>query len=109
MISFSVHPWQGDTDYILHAQAPLLGWRTVKTSSGHLQERPVIETNVSLSHYQWLIELTLTNRDSMGFRMLLGRRALEQRFLVNPGRSFLVSCLESTCITHPSGNSVDRQ
>jgi len=70
MISFSVHPWQHNNQYTLQAEAPLLGWRRVRTSSGHLQERPVIVTNVRLSDYEWPVELTLTNRDSMGFRML---------------------------------------
>ncbi len=107
MISFSVHPIQHNTRYILQAEAPLLGWRTVRNSGGYLQSRPIISTSVCLSEYQWLIELTLTNRDLMGFRMLLGRKALEKRFLVNPGGSFLLSCVSSTCITHPSSNTID--
>ncbi|HHP7230349.1 MAG TPA: ATP-dependent zinc protease [Xenococcaceae cyanobacterium] len=91
MIRFQIHPQQRDNKYIVTAEAELLEYRRVTSSGGHAQIRPVILTTVQLEQQQWQIELTLTNRDVMGFRMLLGRQALRDRFLVNPGKSFLQS------------------
>ena len=91
MIHFQVHPYQRDTEYTVTAEAKLLEYREVRPSSGKTQLRPVILTNVELGGVQWQIELTLTNRDVMGFRMLLGRQAVRDRFLVDPGKSFLLS------------------
>ena len=62
----------------------------VRSSTGHQQCRYVIETMVSLGGIEWLIEVTLANRDPLGFRMLLGREAIRRRFLIDPNRSFLV-------------------
>lgn len=91
MVRFKVHPQQKDTHHTIIAQAKLLEHREVRNSGGHAQVRPVIETMVNLGGEQWLIELTLTNRDVMGFRMLLGRQAVRQRFLVDPGKSYVQS------------------
>lgn len=91
MVRFKVHPNQRDTHRTICAQAELLDRRQVRNSGGHTQLRPVIQTMVELNGAQWLIELTLTNRDVMGFRMLLGRQALRKRFLVDAGRSFVQS------------------
>jgi hypothetical protein len=75
----------------VQAEAQVLDWRHVTSSGGHRQLRPVIVTPIVLDGQTWSIELTLTNCDVMGFRLLLGREALRKRFLVNPGRSFLLS------------------
>lgn len=91
MIRFQVHPRQRDNKYIVMAEAELLEYRKVTSSGGHAQIRPVILTTVQLGMKQWPIELTLTNRDVMGFRMLLGRQALRERFVIDPGKSFLQS------------------
>ena len=91
MIRFQVHPYQRNTKHTVSAEAKLLEYREVTPSSGKTQLRPVILTNVELDGVQWQIELTLTNRDVMGFRMLLGRQAVRDRFLVDPGKSFLQS------------------
>jgi hypothetical protein len=56
--------------------------------------RFVIESTIVIAGKQWLIDLTLTNRDTMLFRMLLGRRAMEQRILVDPGASYLAGKLK---------------
>jgi hypothetical protein len=90
-IRFQVHPYQRDSHFTVCAQARLLEWRQVKNSGGDAQLRPVIRTMIELGARQWSIDLTLTNRDVMGFRMLLGREALRKRFLVNPGHSYLLS------------------
>ena len=63
--------------------------RKVKSSSGSESLRWVIRTPVELNGRSWPVEVTLTRRDAMGFRMLLGRQAIRGRFLVDPGRSFL--------------------
>ncbi len=91
MVRFRVHPYQRDTVTTIAAEAELIGQRSVRSSSGQLEVRPVIRTRIKLLEREWVIELTLTNRDPMGFRMLLGREALRGRFLVDPGRSFLAS------------------
>lgn len=91
MVRFQVHPYQRDSHYTVTAEAPLLEWRHVTNSAGDSQLRPAILTTVELGGQQWPIELTLTNRDVMGFRMLLGRQALRRSFLVNPGQSYLLS------------------
>ena len=91
MIRFQVHPWQRDNKKIINAEAELLEYRFIKSSNGQTQKRPVIITPVCLGSQQWQIELTLTNRDVMGFRMLLGRQGIRKRFLVDPGKSFLQS------------------
>ncbi|NJK28246.1 MAG: ATP-dependent zinc protease [Coleofasciculaceae cyanobacterium SM2_3_26] len=94
MVRFSVHPYQRDRDYTIAAQAPVLDRRSVRSSSGQSDLRYVVLTDVLLADgaqpgCRWAIELTLTNRDMMGFRMLLGRQAVRRCFLVDPGRSFL--------------------
>lgn len=87
-VRFTVHPWQRNVEDSVLAEAPLLGYRAVRSSSGHEVLRPVIRTEVELFAQRWRIELTLANRDQMGFRMLLGREALRKRFLVDSGASF---------------------
>jgi hypothetical protein len=87
-VRFQIHPLQRKTSPTVVAQAPLLGYRTVRSSSGHETERPVISTEIEIFEQVWTIELTLANRDQMGFRMLLGREALRGRFLVDAGSSY---------------------
>ncbi|MCC6510380.1 MAG: ATP-dependent zinc protease, partial [Pirellulaceae bacterium] len=75
-VHFVVHPLQGQTKPAVAVKARLLEYRTVRSSSGHTESRPVVETTASVGDRHWMIELTLTNRDEMGFRMLLGRSAV---------------------------------
>ncbi len=75
----------------VRVRALLVEQRRVKSSMGHASLRPVIRTVIQLDQDQWPIEITLVNRDPMGFRMLLGRRALKGRFMIHPGRSFIRS------------------
>lgn len=88
-VRFVVHPLQRTTDTEVVSHAPVVEMRPIKSSSGHITERPVIMTEISFAGETWPIELTLINRDVMGFRMLLGRQALRKKFLVNPSRSYL--------------------
>lgn len=79
----------------LSCSAELLDLRTVRSSNGQTEERYFIRTLARLQGIEWPIELTLTSRDDMSFRMLLGREAIRRRFLVDSGRSFLDTTLVS--------------
>jgi hypothetical protein len=85
---FSVHPRQRSLQPHCRCEAEVLEFRQIRSSNGIEEIRPVIAATVRLLGQTWQIELTLTNRDQMGFRMLLGRQALRGRFLVDPGRSY---------------------
>ncbi|MFB6286188.1 MAG: ATP-dependent zinc protease [Candidatus Bipolaricaulia bacterium] len=91
MVQFVIHPVQRSTRHPVTVTAEITDERKVRSSSGRARHRPVIVTPVKLANYTWAIEVTLANRDMMGFRLLLGRQALKQRFLVHPGRSFVTS------------------
>ncbi len=88
---FEVHPEQRRSDGAVAVSAPIVAWRRVRSSNGDIEERPVIRTSLALGEAVWRAEVTLTNRDEMGFRMLLGRAAIRRRFVVDPSRSFLGS------------------
>lgn len=88
-VRFKVHPMQRDARTTVIAEAEIAGKRKVRSSSGHETLRPVIRTTVDVDGRPWPVEITLARRDTMGFRMLLGRSAVRGRFVVDPGRSFL--------------------
>lgn len=88
-VSFEIHPIQNDRRTIIKCEAEVYDRRSVKSTSGVSEKRYVIKTKHRLADMEWDIELTLSNRDSMGFRMLLGREAMQNRFLVDPSQSFL--------------------
>ena len=87
-VRFKVHPIQKRTTTVLELEAKLHDTRPVRSSSGQAVVRPVIRTNISMLGLTWPIELTLANRDQMGFRMLLGRQAFRNRFLLDAGKSY---------------------
>ncbi len=88
-VEFRMHPLQRDLTTEIICRAPVIDRRVVSDSGGHREERLVIETPVRVGNEVWPIEVTLTGRDNMLFRMLLGRTAIKGRALVDPGRSFL--------------------
>ena len=90
MVRFGIHPLQKRMDIALECAAPVLDQRIITDSGGHPEMRYVIETPVTLGNITWPIQVTLTNRDNMRFRMLLGRTALQDRFLIAPSRSYLL-------------------
>ena len=87
-VHFKVHPIQRDSVTIIQCRARLHEYRTIKSSSGHRELRPIIRTTILMEDESWPIELTLSSRDEMGFRMLLGREAIRGRFVVDPNRSY---------------------
>lgn len=89
-VSFEVHPIQDTRRVTIRCKAKIIDYRNVKSSSGISEKRYVIQSMLKIGNYQWTIELTLANRDSMGFRMLLGREAMENRVFVDPANSFLL-------------------
>ncbi len=87
-VNFAIHPQQGPDSSVARVRAPIVDQREVTDSGGHTEERYVIETPVCIAGQRWPIELTLTTRDTMRFRMLLGRTAMRGRILVDPAASY---------------------
>jgi hypothetical protein len=88
MVRFGMHPLQRNTDVEVICTLPVKDIRQVTDSGGHREMRYVVETRVCLGTMEWTAEMTLTNRDNMKFRMLLGRTALRGTAVI-PGRSYL--------------------
>ncbi len=98
-VKFEVNPLQDNRSINLPCEAKLIDRRTVKSSSGISEERLVIKTPVTIGKHKFEIELTLANRDAMEFRMLLGREALNQRFVVNPAESYCLGTISSESVS----------
>lgn len=89
-VKFDVNPLQNNTKLVRHCEAKLIDKRIVKSSSGYREQRYVIKTDLKIGDNNFPIEITLTNRDSMGFRMLLGREAMIGKMLVDPEEKYLL-------------------
>jgi len=87
-VEFLVHPEQRRRQPEILCRAPIYDRRSVASSNGQSEDRIVILTTIEMAGRAWPIEVTLANRDQMGFRMLLGREALRGRAVVDPGRSY---------------------
>jgi len=88
-VQFQLHPNQRDNRTVVGCSARVTDRRAVRNTGGKQEMRYVITTGVTLGNVSWPIEVTLTNRDKMGFRLLLGRSAVKNRFLINTGSSYL--------------------
>ena len=97
-VTFDVFPIQNDGKRKINCRALVIDKRIVKSSSGNRENRYVVRTQISLADEKWDIELTLTNRDSMGYRMLLGRQAMIGRIIVDPSENFLAGHVEDETI-----------
>lgn len=89
-VRFQIQPTQHSHLPTVVTQAKLKGFREIKSSNGSIEKRPIISTSLSLGSETWISDMSLTSRDSMGFRMLLGRQSVPTGFLVNPSKSFLM-------------------
>ena len=89
-VEFRMHPNQKDNETVVVCDALVVDKRIVSDSGGHKEDRLVIETTLVIGAHSWSVEATLTARDDMLFRMLLGRTAINNRAVVNPARSYIV-------------------
>jgi len=88
-VRFEVQPWQHKTSDHVSVELPIHDRRDVRSSSGHAENRLVVLLTITLVGEQRTVEVSLSNRTDMGFRMLIGREALRRGFVVDPARSFL--------------------
>ena len=89
-VKFDINPIQNNVKTVIHCESKLVDKRVVKSSSGFREQRYVIGAELEIGGQHWSVEITLTNRDSMGFRMLLGREAMSGRVLVDPSQKYLL-------------------
>lgn len=89
-VRFKIHPVQREDDTVIECVADVIDQRIVSDSGGHREKRWVIRTDIVIGPHTWPAEMTLTGRDNMLFRMLLGRTAMKNRARVDPARSYLV-------------------
>lgn len=101
-VSFSLRPKQRSRNPSIECAAPIVDERKIRSSNGEQERRYVIEVEACLGDITWPIELSLTNRDELGFRMLLGREAVRRQFLVNPDRSYLIGRSFADVVTTPN-------
>jgi hypothetical protein len=104
-VRFDVHPWQRSTADAVSVETPVFSARDVKSSSGLIDHRPVVRASILLGGVRVDAEITLTRRDEMGFRMLIGREAIRRRFLVDPGVSYLGGRPPKSIRTRNSGRT----
>lgn len=90
-VHFKIHPLQRNNDMVVECRAEIIEQREVTDSGGHKELRFVINTSIVLGSRTFISEMTLTNRDTMIFRMLLGRTTLKPDFIVDPARSYLTA------------------
>lgn len=88
-VRFSIHPNQNDTDTVVECEAPIKDQRVVRDSGGHEELRYVIDVDIAIGDDIIRSEITLTDRDTMLFRVLLGRTAMRGRYVIHPGRSYM--------------------
>lgn len=92
-VHFDIHPIDNTRRVVQSCRGMVVDIRGVKSSSGAVEKRPVIRTTISLGGQSWSIEVTLTNRDAMGYRMLIGREAMQDRVLIDPDGSMLLGSM----------------
>lgn len=105
-VEFYLHPVQHRRQPEVACEAEVLEERWVTSSNGMREKRYIVGTRLSLAGKIWPIELSLTNRDDMGFRILLGRQALRRRFLIDPGSSYRLKGSEGVTSKRRSGKKI---
>ena len=99
-VFFEVHPLQGNNEIKIHCQSPITDQRIVMSSNGHKENRYVISSKLNIAGVSWPIEITLSNRDPLKYRLLLGREALKKYVLIDPH----LSCHQTKMTTKKSLN-----
>lgn len=105
-LTFWVHPVQRRKQPTIECHARCIDYRKVTSSNGKSERRPVIETTIELGGQSFQTEITLTNRDEMGFRMLLGRQSMKGRFIVDPAQSYCCGDCDEMAL-YPPKTAVD--
>lgn len=108
-VRFGVHPYQGHTNAQAQCIADVIDERDVADSGGHRERRIVIATSIVLGDQSWVVEITLTARDTMRFRMLLGRTAIRGHFFVDPERSFRAGRPAQTTLQQVNGSTLSKK
>ena len=108
-VKFDINPIQNNLKTVIHCEALLIDKRIVKSSSGFREQRYVIQSKITIGNETWAIEMTLTNRDSMGFRMLLGREAMSGRVLVDPQQKYLLGQTTTETLKELYINSIENK
>lgn len=98
-VSFEIHPIQNNRRTVIRCERPVIDKRVIKSSSGLSETRYVVNAHLKLGKELWEVELTLANRDSMGFRMLLGREAMQNRLIVDPSEKNILGEINSDVIS----------
>ena len=89
-VSFDIHPDAHNVAKVVRRSARVKDQRTIKSSNAKKEKRCVIETEICMGSRQWSIEVTLTDRSSMSYLMLLGREAMLGKLVVDPGEEYLL-------------------
>ena len=87
-VKYDIHPLQSDDNHIIRCVSEVIDKRYIMSSNGHKEQRYVIATQIKLGGSMWPIELTLSNRDPLRFRLLLGREALNHKVIIDPSLSY---------------------
>lgn len=93
-VYFDMHPLQHNEEVSISCHAPVVDQRMIISSNGSKELRYVIETSLSMAGHEWNIELTLSSRDQLRFRLLLGREALNKRVLIDPSKTYLLGSIK---------------
>lgn len=94
MVAFDLHPIQANDQLVVSCHAEVIDCRSVMSSNGQKEDRYVILTPIELGKERWKIQLTLSNRDLLKFRLLLGREALAKKVVIDPQKRMLLGKLE---------------
>ncbi|HMQ11372.1 MAG TPA: RimK/LysX family protein [Oligoflexia bacterium] len=87
---FYIYPQQDSSKEKVLCEEKILEYRKIKSSNGITEKRPIIQTYIKINEKLWLVDLSLSNRDEMGFRILLGRTSISKKFLIDVSKSFLM-------------------
>lgn len=108
-VTFDVYPIQHNGKKVIHCEALVLDKRVIKSSTGNRENRYIIRTSLHINGDSWDVELSLTNRDSMGYRMLLGREAMVGRLIVDPETNFMLGDLSEEELGKRYKNTISNQ